>query len=207
MNPDDTQNAAPPEGGAPKKYGPKTAQFLQFLKFTAFSISAGVIQFVSTGALSTWTNLIPYWIAYLIGLLLSVIWNFTLNRKFTFRAANNVPLAMSLVVLYYCAFTPLSTFGADAIVDAWKGAAGENWSDLYEMIVTASMMILNFITEFFWDKFVVFNTKVTDAILRLFRKKEHNKNGASDSCEESDAQSSIPQQDGQSDSEDDEFSR
>lgn len=207
MNTDDTQNTAPPEGDAPKKCGPKTAQFLQFLKFTAFSISAGVIQFVSTGALSTWTNLIPYWIAYLIGLVLSVIWNFTLNRKFTFRAANNVPLAMSLVVLYYCAFTPLSTFGADAIVDAWKSAAGENWSDMYEMIVTASMMILNFITEFFWDKFVVFNTKVTDTILRLFHKKELGENGAPDSCEESEAQSSIPQQDGKSDSEDDELSR
>lgn len=156
----------------PKKPS-KGKQFLQFLIFTGFSISAGVIQFVSTGILSTWTGWIPYWIAYLIGLVLSVVWNFTFNRKFTFKAANNVPLAMVLVVVYYCAFTPLSTFGADAIVDAWKSAAGEHWHDAYEMIITASMMILNFLTEFIWDKFVVFNAKVTDSILNRFKKKKN----------------------------------
>ena len=149
----------------------KKEQFLQFLKFTGFSISAGVIQFVTTGALSTWTSLIPYWIAYLIGLILSVVWNFTFNRKFTFKAANNVPLAMGLVVAYYCAFTPLTTFGADAIVEAWKVSAGTGWNDLYEMVITGSMMILNFVTEFFWDKFVVFNEKVTSRILAFLRRK------------------------------------
>lgn len=149
----------------------KLQQFLQILKFTGFSISAGVIQFVTTGALSTWTDLIPYWIAYLIGLILSVVWNFTFNRKFTFKAANNVPLAMGLVILYYCAFTPISTFGADAIVESWKSAAGESWVDDYEMVITASMMILNFVTEFIWDKFIVFNQKVTDKILSWFKKK------------------------------------
>lgn len=150
----------------------KKAQFFQFLKFTAFSISAGVIQFVSTGILSTWTGFIPYWIAYLIGLVLSVIWNFTLNRKFTFKAANNVPLAMALVLLYYCAFTPLSTFGADAIVGAWQNAAGEGWNENFEMVITAAMMILNFVTEFLWDKFVVFNAKVTDKLLKVLGAKK-----------------------------------
>ena len=114
-----------------------------------------------------------YWVAYLISLVLSVVWNFTFNRKFTFKAANNVPLAMCLVVLYYCAFTPLSTFGADAIV-----AAGVN-----EMLVTVSMMVLNFITEFFWDKFVVFNAKVTDAIERFF-KNACSRKGADELTEE-----------------------
>ena len=113
-----------------------------------------------------------YWIAYLVSLILSVVWNFTFNRKFTFKAANNVPLAMGLVVLYYGAFTPLSTFGADAIV-----AAGVN-----ELLVTALMMVLNFITEFFWDKFVVFNAKVTDAIerglKRVFSRKAERPQGA-----------------------------
>ena len=163
----------PPTNGAEKdrKTARRTEQFLQFLKFTGFSISAGVIQFSTTGALSTWTSLIPYWIAYLIGLVLSVVWNFTFNRKFTFKAANNVPLAMGLVVAYYCAFTPLTTFGADAIVEAWKVSAGTGWNDLYEMVITASMMILNFVTEFFWDKFVVFNEKVTSRILAFLRRK------------------------------------
>ena len=140
----------------------KKQQFIQFLKFLGFSCSAGVIQLGSCALLyyvvmREQENL--YWIAYLIGLILSVVWNFTFNRKFTFKAANNVPLAMGLVILYYCAFTPLSTFGADAIV-----AAGVN-----ELLVTFGMMVLNFVTEFFWDKFIVFNAKVTERIGRLFR--------------------------------------
>ena len=162
--------AAPQEKGETKRS--KTRQFLQFLIFTGFSISAGVVQFVSTGVLSTWTGWLPYWLAYLIGLVLSVIWNFTFNRKFTFKASNNVPLAMGLVVIYYCAFTPLSTFGANAIVNAWQNAAGENWNNSYELVITAAMMILNFLTEFIWDKFVVFNAKVTDSILKRFKKKD-----------------------------------
>lgn len=167
--PEVTRENTPPEKPGKKK------QFLQFLMFTGFSVSAGVIQFVTTGLLSTWTGLISedsgyYWIAYLVGLVLSVVWNFTFNRKFTFKAANNVPLAMILVLLYYCAFAPLSTFGADAILDAWKNAAGEGWNTNFEMVITAGMMILNFLTEFVWDKFVVFNEKVTNYILRLFKK-------------------------------------
>ena len=148
-------------------------QIIEILKFTGFSVSAGVIQFVSTGVLSTWTSLIPYyWVAYLIGLVLSVIWNFTLNRKFTFRSASNLPLAMTLVIIYYCAFTPLSTFGADAINAAWKTAAGESWKENYELVITASMMILNFVTEFLWDKFIVFNDKVINKLLRKFKKEK-----------------------------------
>lgn len=161
--------AAVEEQGIKRSKG--MAQFIQIVKFTAFSISAGVIQFVTTGLLSSWTGLIPYWIAYLIGLVLSVVWNFTFNRKFTFASASNVPIAMSLVVLYYCAFTPISTFGADAIVNAWKTVAGEGWRDAYEMVVTASMMVLNFITEFIYDKFLVFNDKIIKKIETAFKRK------------------------------------
>lgn len=163
-----------------KEKNPKLKQLIQILKFTGFSISAGVIQFVTTGALSTWTSLIPYWIAYLTGLVLSVVWNFTFNRKFTFAAANNIPLAMGLVIVYYCAFTPVSTFGADAIVEAWERAAGEAWNSDYELVITASMMILNFVTEFVWDKFIVFNDKVTSKIERLFKKKTNAEEPATD---------------------------
>lgn len=160
---------------APKKLT-KLQQFLQLLIFTGFMASAGIIQFVTTGLLSTWTGLMSedseyYWIAYLAGLVLSVVWSFTFNRKFTFKAANNVPLAMVLVLIYYCAFAPLSTFGANAIVSAWKDAAREGWDKNYEMVITISMMLINFVTEFFWDKFVVFNKKVTDKILSWFKKK------------------------------------
>ena len=82
----------------------KKQQFIQILKFTLFSISAGIIQLVSFGVMYDWTGWLPWWPAYLISVILSVIWNFTFNRKFTFKAANNVPLAMVLVIIYYCAF-------------------------------------------------------------------------------------------------------
>lgn len=138
----------------------KKEQLIQILKFTAFSISAGVIQLVSDGILCDWTGWLPWWPAYLISVILSVIWNFTFNRKFTFRAANSVSLAMGLVIVYYCAFIPLSVFGGNAIAARLSPNLG--------LLVTFMMMVLNFITEFIWDKFVVFNAKVTDRILRLF---------------------------------------
>lgn len=140
----------------------KMQQFLQILKFTGFSISAGVIQLVTDGILCDWTGWLPWWPAYLISLILSVLWNFTFNRKFTFKASNNVPLAMVLVVIYYCAFTPLSVFGGNAIAAKLPEYLG--------LLVTFMMMVINFVTEFIWDKFVVFNTKVTDKILSWFKK-------------------------------------
>ena len=183
--PEGTAQAEP----AKKEKSSKLKQLIQLLVFTGFMASAGVIQFVTTGLLSTWTGLMSedsgyYWIAYLVGLVLSVMWSFTFNRKFTFKAANNVPLAMGLVVIYYCAFAPLSTFGANAIVNAWKDAAGAGWDQNYEMVITASMMLLNFFTEFFWDKFVVFNEKVTSRIERLFKiKPKENTEDKNDDAE------------------------
>ena len=144
------------EAKTKKPKNKKKEQFLQFIKFTLFSISAGVIQLVSDGILCDWTGWLPWWPAYLISVILSVIWNFTFNRKFTFRAANNVPLAMGLVIIYYCAFIPLSVFGGDAIAAQLPANLG--------LLVTFLMMLVNFITEFFWDKFVVFNERVTDSI-------------------------------------------
>lgn len=132
--------------------------FLQFLKFLAFSLSAGVIQILSFELLYTWTKALPWWPSYLISVVLSVIWNFTFNRKFTFKSATNVPLAMALVFLFYCAFTPASVFGGDALEGiGWNGT-----------LVTFLMMVINFITEFFYDKFVVFNDKVINKILSKF---------------------------------------
>lgn len=144
----------------------KKQQFIQLLKFTLFSASAGVIQLLSTSILHEWTGWLVgyYYIAYIIGLTLSVIWNFTFNRKFTFKAANNIPLAMVLVIIYNCIIVVPLAFGGDALVELW----GKNWG----ILVTAITLLINFVTEFFWDKFVVFNPKVTDKILKLFKKKE-----------------------------------
>ena len=137
-------------------------QLWEILKFTGFSISAGVIQLLSFSILYEWAKCLAWWPSYLISIILSVIWNFTFNRKFTFKAANSIPLAMTLVIIYYCAFIPVSVFGGNALEKVW----GEK----YGILVTVLMMLINFVTEFAWDKFIVFNQKITDKLLQIFKK-------------------------------------
>ena len=124
-------------------------ELLRALKFTLFSISAGVIEIVSFSLLTELTPL-PYWPCYLIALVLSVLWNFTFNRRYTFRSAGNVPKAMALVAAYYCVFTPLSTLGGNVL-------ANLGWN---EYLVTGFNMVVNFVTEFLYDKYVVFRGTV-----------------------------------------------
>lgn len=115
-------------------------------KFVLFSISAGVIElgsFTLMYEVFHW----DYWVAYLIALVLSVIWNFTLNREFTFRSANNVPIAMLKVAAYYAVFTPLTTLLGNYL----EGSCG--WDG---MLVTILNMALNFVTEYLYDRYYVF---------------------------------------------------
>ena len=119
--------------------------FWQVVKFTLFSISAGIIQ-IGTFSLFDYVFHWDYWVAYIISLVLSVIWNFTFNRRFTFKSAKNVPLAMSLVVAYYLVFTPLSTLWGNAMENA----------GVPDILVTAFSMIVNFVTEFLYQKFVIY---------------------------------------------------
>ena len=116
------------------------------VKFLLFSASAGIIEIVSFALLNELTGW-SYWPCYLIALVLSVLWNFTLNRRFTFRSANNVPVAMLKVAAYYAVFTPLST-----MLGSWL-ADGLGWN---AYLVTAINMVLNFVTEYLYDTFVVF---------------------------------------------------
>ena len=116
------------------------------VKFLLFSASAGIIEIVSFALLNELTGW-SYWPCYLIALVLSVLWNFTPNRRFTFRSANNVPVAMLKVAAYYAVFTPLSTW-----LGSWL-ADGLGWN---EYLVTAINMALNFVTEYLYDTFVVF---------------------------------------------------
>lgn len=127
----------------------KRETILQALKFLLFSCSAGIIQ---AGAFTLLNEIVrfPYWPAYLIGLILSVVWNFTLNRHFTFKSANNVPIAMMKVLGYYVVFTPLSTWLGNLCV-----AAGAN-----EYIVLFVTMVINLVTEFLFDRFVVFRDSI-----------------------------------------------
>ena len=66
-------------------------EFLRTVKFTLFSISAGLIQILSFSLLFELLKLDEP-IAHLISLTLSVLWNFTFNRKFTFQSASNIPI-------------------------------------------------------------------------------------------------------------------
>ncbi len=125
---------------------------VQALKFFLFSVSAGVIQLVSdTVMLEVFS--FPAWLSYLVALTLSVLWNFTLNRKFTFHSAKNVPIAMLKVLGYYLVFTPLSTLWTKWLTETLM------WNEYLVLIIT---MIINFVTEFFFQKFVVFNDKKGD---------------------------------------------
>ena len=124
----------------------KKKELIRSLKFLLFSISAGAIQILSFTLLNELLHL-PYWVSYLIALVLSVIWNFTLNRRFTFRAANNVPVAMLKVAAYYAVFTPLSTLLEKYLTDT------VGWN---EYLVTFLNMVINFVTEYLFDTFVVF---------------------------------------------------
>lgn len=128
-------------------------EFWRAVKFVLFSISAGVIQIVSFTLLQ---EVIikdvtqPYGWSYFISLTLSVVWNFTFNRKFTFKSANNVPIAMLKVLGYYVVFTPVSIFGGIALVNL-------GWD---EYLVLAISMALNFVTEYIFDALVVFRNSI-----------------------------------------------
>lgn len=131
----------------------KKKELIRSLKFLIFSVSAGVIQIASFTLLTEFTPL-TYWPCYLISLVLSVLYNFTVNRAFTFHSAANVPVAMLKVFLYYCAFTPLTTIGGNYLVETlgWNG-----------YLVEILSMILNFITEFLFTRFLVYGKQVDNS--------------------------------------------
>ena len=128
----------------------KQKEITRGAKFVLFSISAGVIEFVSFSLLEAFTPW-AYWPKYLIALTLSVLWNFTLNRRFTFRSAGNVPIAMLKVTCYYAVFTPLSTILGNFLAETcgWNG-----------FLVTILNMAANLVTEYFYDRYFVFRKTI-----------------------------------------------
>lgn len=132
-------------------------ELIRSLKFVLFSASAGIIQVASFTLLNELLS-ISYWISYLISLVLSVLWNFTLNRKYTFRSAANVPVAMVKVALFYLVFTPLSTWWTAALTEP---AYGILWN---EYVVLVCTMLINFVTEYLYDRFVVFGRSIDTAV-------------------------------------------
>lgn len=128
-------------------------EIIRVVKFTLFSASAGLIELGSFTLLNEVLHL-KYWLSYLIALVLSVLWNFTLNRKFTFKSAANVPVAMLKVACYYAVFTPLSTLLVKYLTETL------GWN---EYLVTILNMLLNFVTEFLYQRFFVFGKSLDTA--------------------------------------------
>ena len=121
-------------------------EFGRMVKFTLFSISAGLVEIASFTLFNEVMHL-PYWLGYLLALVLSVLWNFTLNRRYTFKSAVNVPVAMLKVAAFYVVFTPLST----ALEHYYTATLGWN-----EYVATGLNMLLNFVTEFLYQRYFVF---------------------------------------------------
>jgi len=144
----------------------KRKEFFRVLKFILISISAGIIQVVTYALIrvfskypeGSWQD---YVVAYCPSLILSVIWNFTINRKVTFKAANNVALAMTLVLCFYAVFTPVSTILGDLATKA-------KWN---EYLVLALTMISNFVLEYLFTRFVVYR-KACDTAVKKQKSKE-----------------------------------
>ncbi len=160
-----------------KKEKSKKTGIWQFIKFALFSGSAGIIQVVSFTLMNevvlkfdfiqnamtnneTFGKIMQneYGPIYLIALLLSVIWNFTFNRKFTFKSAANVPIAMLKVLLFYAVFTPVSVTAGNYFTEKFADFAA------IEYIVLGCTMACNMITEFLYDKFVVFRNQENTAV-------------------------------------------
>ena len=130
----------------------KSKELIRAVKFTLISISAGIVQALSFTLLNELLHA-NYWFAYLVSLVLSVLWNFTINRKFTFKSANNIKLSMLLVALFYVVFTPVSTY-----LGQLAESAGVN-----EYIVLAVSMISNLILEYLYTRFVVYRNSCDTA--------------------------------------------
>lgn len=126
-------------------------EFIRTLKFVLFSASAGIIQVLSFTLMEEVFH-ITHWVSYLVALVLSVLWNFTLNRKFTFHSAGNVPVAMAKVAVFYLVFTPLSTW--------WTAVLTSPEVAVNEYLVLACTMIVNFVTEYLYDRFFVFGKTI-----------------------------------------------
>ena len=125
-------------------------EFLRFIKYALLSASAGALEF---GSFALFNEVFHwhYWVSYLIALVLSVIWNFTINRKFTFKSTNNVPVAMLKVFGYYCVFTPVSTWLEQYL-------AGNLWWNEYW--VTIINLVFNLATEYTFQRLVVYGKNV-----------------------------------------------
>ena len=127
-------------------------EFLRTIKYALIAASAGIIQI---GSFTLFNEVIEmeYYLAYVISLALSVIWNLTINRKATFKSDANYGIAMLKVIGYYLVFAPLTMWGGQELVNV-------GWN---EYLVEGLTMLLNFVTEYLFFMFVVFRGKIDNA--------------------------------------------
>lgn len=125
-------------------------EYLRVILFVLFSASAAVIEMGSFALLNEFTGW-SYWPCYLIALMCSIVWNFTLNRKFTFRSAANIPVAMLKTFGFYLVFTPTTTILGSYLADTLM------WN---EYLVTGINMALNLVTEYLFQRYVVFKNSL-----------------------------------------------
>ena len=163
-------------------------EIIRVVKFVLFSASAGIIQTV-TFTLMNEVGKLPYWPSYLTALVLSVVWNFTFNRKFTFKSASNVPKAMLLVLAYYAVFTPLSTLWGDALT------VKAGWN---EYLVLALTMLINMSTEYLYSTYVVFRKSMNTNDLGKKEKEELAKLAKTEETAENSSEETIETQENQS---------
>ena len=133
----------------------KKKELLRSLKFILFSVSAGLIQILAFTIMEEVVHSAP-WISYLVALILSVLWNFTLNRKFTFQSAANVPVAMLKVALFYAVFAPVSTWWTAVLT-----GEGFLWNSY---VVEIGTMLVNFVLEYLYQRFFVFGKSLDTAV-------------------------------------------
>ena len=150
----------------------KLKEFFRALKFLLISISAGVIQ-IGSFTLMNEVLMFNYWVAYLVSLLLSIVWNFTINRKVTFKASDNYKLSMLLVLAFYAVFTPVST-----VLGNLAETNGAN-----EYLVLAVTMVANFLLEFVYCRFVVYR-KTCDTMKKKEKKVKTKEEPAQEKPEE-----------------------
>lgn len=137
-------------------------EIIRTVKFAAISVSAGAIELGSFALLNEILHW-DYWLSYLIGLVLSVLWNYTINRKYTFKSSTDIKKSMLLVFAFYLVFTPASTLLEKVLTDL-------GWN---EYLVTLINMVLNLILEYIYDRYVVYRDSVdTNAIAEKEKQKE-----------------------------------
>lgn len=139
----------------------KKDNIIQVIKFVLFSTSAGIIQTVTFTLLTElppklFDKELPYWACYLPALILSVIFNFTVNRKFTFKSASNIPVAMLKVAAFYAVFTPVTTILGDMAATRFDAAN----NPVVDYLIFGTTMLLNLVTEFLYQKYFVFRDAI-----------------------------------------------